>query len=212
MGKLECMDKKLVRVKRVGHKKYEVLWSDHSKDLVLPSALPEVSAIMTESRILHSINGPDCACGKPMYIMYKYQWRVKVSDRGHRILKYNSHQFDEVDLGYMCPHCFAVQLPWEDENTIHVEICDEEWPVKYDVKLRLEPCSQDPDSCKGLRQFAIGPRCGEMICAHKDVCQVVGCTPLWVYVIKDSQIMLMDDIIMGNPYVYVNMEFPFLEP
>jgi hypothetical protein len=211
MTKLRDM-KEILRIGRVNHKRYEIVWSDDTVDIVCPNNLPSFDKILSVSPVLSVADGVECAkCNCGMVNFYRYEWKVKSRD-DNKVLRYDRNKFKEVSLAHICPSCFWTLFPWEAAADEIIDISGVCQALRVCHVMRLGHVSYNPDTCPGKRQFAIARRHGALWCAHYPICNDLGCTPMWVYTIRDSWVITLDDIIRGKPFVYLTMELPFWSP
>lgn len=202
--------KNIISVNRIAHKTYEILYEDDTKSVVHPQDLPKIQQVLKKSPVLYSDLGPDCdICERSMRQFYRYRWCLKINPTTGRVLRYDRKKFTEEILLNSCIPCNINKYSWEDGTEL---ICEDSLKNSTLGKaVRLQHVSEDPNSCPGKRQFAMGYRHGEFTCTHRGVCREAGCAPSWVFFINESSIVLMDDIIEGVVNVYGYLDVPFLE-
>jgi hypothetical protein len=211
MNKLRDM-KEILRISRVDRKKYEIVWSDDTVDIVCPNNLPDSGKILSKGPVLSVLDGTECGeCGCAAVNFYRYEWKIKSGD-DKKVFLYDRNKFQETHLVYVCPFCFWTRFPWESQDDEIIDISGVCHSLKVCHELRLGYVSYNPDTCPGSRCFALARRQGALWCAHYPICNELGCTPMWVYSIKDSWVITLDDIIRGKPFVYLTMELPFWSP
>jgi len=205
------MEKEIKSVSRIDTRKYRIVYGDDSVSVVSPAGLPEFDKILAKSPVISIDTGADCAiCQAPMRHFYRYVWRAKVNPKNNKVLRYDRSKFDEVPLIDICQECLIPRFPWEDGTEQVYEGTLKNCFIGKSV--RVEGVEEDPAVCPGKRSFAMGAKCGELICIHRDGCEELGCNPLWVHIVKNKYIIRLEDILKGNVETFLSLEFPFLEP
>lgn len=192
------MKKKIIRVKPTNPGFLLITYSDHSNKLIEITDAPSYDDINDISPTLSGVSNKTCPhCQAKLVDNYNYVYFSKVIK--DKVYSFDQSEWEEIIVDRQCKYCRIEIFDWELAE-LYIEYLESlTGEGGLEGVFRMEPVTNIPGKCPGLRKVACNGLSSEMRCdGYPECLKTMECKEDWHIIVNGSKISLSNIRKPGN--------------